>query len=54
MQFAGEKMEAFSKQLNDEREADRIKDEKEGTEVSDEVKNERAKRRLEQHQRQIK
>lgn len=54
MQYAGEKMEVFTKQMNEEREAERLKDEKEGFEVTEEVKNERAKRRLEQHQKQIK
>jgi hypothetical protein len=42
-------MEAFLKLMNEEREAERLKDEKDGVEVTEEVKNERAKRRLEQH-----
>jgi hypothetical protein len=54
MQYASEKMEKFTKQMQEEREAERIKDEKEGVEITEEVKNERTKKRLEHHQRQIK
>lgn len=51
--YAGEKMEVFAKQMQEERDAERAKDEQEGTQLTEEIKNERAKRRLEQHHKQI-
>lgn len=54
MQYAGEKMEVFAKKMQEDREAERLKDETEGFEISEEIKNERAKKRLEEHTRHIK
>lgn len=51
--YAGEKMEVFAKQMQEERDAERAKDEQEGAQITEEVKNERAKKRLEQHHKQI-
>lgn len=49
LNYAGEKMQVFAKQMQEERDAERAKDEQEGGELSEEQKNERAKKRLEQH-----
>lgn len=53
MQFAGEKMDFFAKKMQDEREAERQNDEKENVEITEEIKNERAKKRLEEHTKNI-
>lgn len=53
LNYAGEKMQVFAKQMQEERDAERAKDEQEGGELTEEQKNERAKKRLEQHHKQI-
>lgn len=47
MTYAGEKMELFTKQMQEDREAERLKEEQEGIEITEEIKNERAKKRIE-------